>query len=208
MLLGANGAGKSTICKAVAGELDPTSGTMSLDDASLGSGTLARWRSGLVLVPETRGVFPGLTVADNLRLSLPTADVRARALERFPALAARTHVAAGALSGGEQQMLSLAGSLADPPALLIVDEPTLGLAPLVAGAVLEELRQLADRGTTVLVAEEKQHATTAVADHVVLVALGRTIWQGPPSEVPADLLALAYGLHTETVSASEPVAQP
>lgn len=195
VLLGANGAGKSTICKTIAGELPTREGSISLEGAPLPDGPLRRWRAGLVLVPETRGIFPGLSVEDNLKLVLPAAAQRDDAVRRFPALDARRQVDAGALSGGEQQMLSLVGALTDPPTLLVVDEPTLGLAPIVAENLLEVLRQLAEAGTTVLIAEEKQHTVATVADHVVLVALGKTIWQGAPSDIPADLLAAAYGLH-------------
>lgn len=201
VILGANGAGKTTMCKTIVGLLPTTSGTVTLDGADLPPTTPQRCAAGVVLVPETRGIFPGLSVADNLRLSLPDAADRTRATDRFPVLATRGQVVAGALSGGEQQMLSLAAAVTDPPALLIVDEPTLGLAPMIADSVLELLKELSGRGTTVLIAEEKQHTVSTVADHVVLMALGRTIWQGPPSLIPAELLAAAYGLHADLADA-------
>jgi len=203
VLLGANGAGKSTICKTIVGELPAMSGSVTLSGTPLDGDPVKRWRNGILLVPETRGVFPGLSVLDNLKLGLPDARHRSAAIERFPVLGARARLEAGSLSGGEQQMLSLVGPLTDAPTLLIVDEPTLGLAPMVAETVLDVLRELAERGTTVLIAEEKQHTMSTVADHVVLVALGRTIWQGPPGEVPPQLLAAAYGLHEDVAAAIE-----
>ncbi len=209
VLLGANGAGKSTICGSIAGLLPARAGEVCLGDEPLDGNAWRRAGAGVLLVPEGRGVFPGLTVDDNLRLVLTEPDRRAEALERFPSLAGRRRLPAGSLSGGEQQMLSLAGPLADPPEVLIVDEPTLGLAPKVADEVLSLLAELARRGTTVLVAEEKRHTVDAVADHVVLVSLGRVIWQGRPAEMPPDLLDAAYGLYSpETVQECGPGADP
>ena len=201
VILGPNGAGKSTLCKTIAGLVTTDSGRLMLEGSDLPITPQDRCRAGVVLVPETRGVFPGLTVEDNLRLTLISTEQIEAAYDRFPVLAARAKLPAGSLSGGEQQMLSLAPSLTIPPPVLIVDEPTLGLAPMVAEQVLTWLGELRDAGTTVVLAEEKHVTVNVVADKVVLLSLGRTIWQGEPAAMPDDLVAAAYGLHAEAADA-------
>lgn len=192
-LLGANGAGKSTLCAVAAGTIDATFGTVTLRGADVTTAPVyKRARDGVVLVPEGRGIFPGLTVEENLEVSLPDPKLRAQALERFPALANRRTQVAGLLSGGEQQMLSLAPALIVPPALLIADEPTLGLAPLVAQEVVEAIGELRDLGTAVLLVEENAHNAMKVADTVAFMRLGSIVWTGPVASVDLDLLASSY----------------
>ncbi|GAB2825336.1 branched-chain amino acid ABC transporter permease/ATP-binding protein [Actinocorallia aurea] len=192
-LLGANGAGKSTLCAVAAGTLAPTGGRVLLDGADItGVPAHRRSREGLYLAPEGRGVFPALTVEENLALSLPDAADRAAAYERFAALAARRRVAAGALSGGEQQILALAPALVRPPRLLIADEPSLGLAPLVVGQILELLTELRDKGTALLLVEEKAREALAVADTLAFMRLGRILWTRPRADVAAEDLSAAY----------------
>jgi ABC-type branched-subunit amino acid transport system ATPase component/branched-subunit amino acid ABC-type transport system permease component len=192
-VLGRNGAGKSTLCNVAAGAVELTSGHVVLagDDVSA-LPAFARSRRGLMLVPEARGVFPGLTVEENLRLVLQDRELRDRAYDRFPALRDRRSQVAGLLSGGEQQMLSLAPALAAPPDVLIADEPTLGLAPLVAEVVLEALSDLRAANTAILLAEEKASEVMKLADVVTVVELGRIEWTRPRAAVTEEELAAVY----------------
>jgi ABC-type branched-subunit amino acid transport system ATPase component/branched-subunit amino acid ABC-type transport system permease component len=192
-VLGRNGAGKSTLCNVAAGAVELTSGHVVLagEDVSA-QPAFARSRRGLTLVPEARGVFPGLTVEENLRLVLQDRALRDRAYDRFPVLRDRRNQVAGLLSGGEQQMLSLAPALAQPPEVLIADEPTLGLAPLVAEVVLEALSDLRASGTAILLAEEKASEVMKLADIVTVVELGRVAWTRPRAAVSEEELAAVY----------------
>jgi ABC-type branched-subunit amino acid transport system ATPase component len=192
-LLGANGAGKSTLCSVAAGLLAPTQGTVTLRGRDLTAvPSYRRARSGLLLVPESRGVFPGLTVAENLALHLRTPQLCDRAYARFPVLAERRNQTAGLLSGGEQQMLSLAPALADPPAVLIADEPTLGLAPLAAAEVMRAILELRDLGTAVLLVEENAQNALQVADILAFMMLGAITWVGPRQQTDVEQLSAAY----------------
>ena len=192
-VLGRNGAGKSTLCNAAAGAVPLTSGHVLLGDADVSTQPpFVRSRRGLTLVPEVRGVFPGLTVDENLRIMLQNRELRDRAYDRFPALRDRRDQVAGLLSGGEQQMLSLAPALAEPPEVLIADEPTLGLAPLVAEVVLEAIAELRSVGTAILLAEEKASEVMKLADMVTVVELGRVAWTKPTDAVTEDELAAVY----------------
>jgi branched-subunit amino acid ABC-type transport system permease component/ABC-type branched-subunit amino acid transport system ATPase component len=192
-LLGANGAGKSTLALVAAGVVEPTTGRVRREGVDVtGQSANQRARGGLLLVPEARGIFPGLTVEDNLALRLRTSAERSRAYERFPLLAQRRAQLAGLLSGGEQQMLSLAAALVRPPEVLIADEPSLGLAPLAASAVFETLTELREMGVALLLVEEKAREAMSIADTVVIMELGRIAWAGPRAEADADRLAAAY----------------
>ncbi len=192
-LLGANGAGKSTICSVAAGLVTPSSGRILLDGDDVTSASpVARVRAGMLLAPESRGVFPNLTVEENLTMWLTSTAERNKAYERFPALAERRRLPAGHLSGGEQQMLTLASVLVRPPRVLVVDEPSLGLAPLVVDEVFRVLGELRDLGVSLLLVEEKAREVLDVADRVAFIELGQIAWQGPRSEVDADLLESAY----------------
>jgi ABC-type branched-subunit amino acid transport system ATPase component len=192
-LLGANGAGKSTLCNVAAGVVPVTSGrvTISGEDVSTRP-VFGRVRRGLLLVPEARGVFPGLTVEENLQVLLRDPALRNKAYERFPILGERRKQEAGLLSGGEQQMLSLAPVLADPPVAFVADEPTLGLAPLAAEVVLEALRELQSMGTAILLVEEKASEVMKVADIVAFLELGRLVWIGRRQDASQEQLAAAY----------------
>jgi ABC-type branched-subunit amino acid transport system ATPase component len=191
--LGANGAGKSTLCSVAAGLVTPTRGAVVLEGTDLtAAAAYQRARAGLTLVPEARGVFPGLTVEENLAVVLRTPELRARAFTRFPILAERRKHAAGLLSGGEQQMLSLASALADPPTVLIADEPTLGLAPLAAREVIRAILELRDAGTAVLLVEEDAQNALQVADSLAFMELGTIVWSGPREEADIEQLSAAY----------------
>jgi len=192
-LLGANGAGKSTLCAVAAGLLAPSSGRILLDGRDLTTEpAFRRARRGLLLTPEARGIFPGLSVDENLSVWLRSSAERDRAYERFPLLADRRRQPAGLLSGGEQQMLALASALVRPPVVFIADEPSLGLAPLAAEAVFEALRELRERGISLLLVEEKAREALALADVVAVMELGRIVWTGPRRDADADRLASVY----------------
>ncbi|MET9343058.1 ATP-binding cassette domain-containing protein [Nonomuraea sp. NPDC003804] len=189
-LLGANGAGKSTTCAVAAGDVPVTTGRVLLDGHDVtGRPAHRRARAGVFLAPEGRGVFPGLTVEENLRTWLEAPD---QVYERMPQLAARRTVPAGALSGGEQQLLALAPALVRPPRVLIADEPSLGLAPLVVEQVFAVFAELRERGVALLLVEEKATEALALADRVAFMRLGHVTWTGPRADVDADRLTAAY----------------
>lgn len=192
-VLGANGAGKSTLCGMIAGTVALRSGRLSFEGREMtDTATHMRARQGVVLAPEARGVFPGLSVEDNLAVRLRAEPARVRAKQRFPILAERNHQTAGLLSGGEQQQLALAAVLADPPRVFIADEPSLGLSPMATASVFEALAELKALGTTLILVEEQAGGALALADRVVIMDLGRIVWDGPASEVDLERLATAY----------------
>jgi ABC-type branched-subunit amino acid transport system ATPase component/branched-subunit amino acid ABC-type transport system permease component len=192
-LLGPNGAGKSTVCGVAAGLLAPLDGQVYVAgrDATR-QGAVGRSRAGVVLAPEGRGIFPSLTIEENLALRLRSRPEREAVYARFPGLAARRGVVAGSLSGGEQQLLALAPLLKRPPAVLIADEPSLGLAPRVVDEVFALLTELRTAGTALLLVEEKAAEVLGVADTVAYLAQGRVRWCGPRAEVAQDRLTEAY----------------
>jgi ABC-type branched-subunit amino acid transport system ATPase component/branched-subunit amino acid ABC-type transport system permease component len=192
-LLGANGAGKSTLCSVAAGLVTPTFGTVTLEGTDVTAAPpYQRARAGLLLVPEARGIFPGLTVDENLAVQLRSEEAREKAYERFPLLAQRRRSQAGVLSGGEQQMLSLAPALADPPQVLIADEPSLGLAPLAAEEVMRALVELREAGCAILLVEEHARNALEVADTLTFMELGTIVWQGTVAEADMQLLGATY----------------
>ena len=191
-LLGTNGAGKSTLLRAITGLVDPTDGTVCLAgrdithaDANAGA------RLGIMAVPGGRGVFPTLSVADNLKVAtwLVRKDRRRadaavqRVLEFFPILRERWHTAAGDLSGGEQQMLSLAQAFIAEPQLLLVDELSLGLAPVVVAKLVDILRAIHARGTTIVVVEQSVNVALEVAERAVFMEKGEVRFSGPTAEL-------------------------
>ncbi|GAC1517017.1 MAG: ABC transporter ATP-binding protein [Acidimicrobiales bacterium] len=195
-LLGPNGAGKSTVARVATGLVPTTAGTIRFagtDVTGLPAWHLARL--GIAHAPEGRSVFASLTVDENLELTFrqsvgkaSLASTMRRAYEAFPRLGERRTQLAGTLSGGEQRMLSLAKVLAHPPRLLVVDELSLGLAPLVIDLVFTTLRALRDAGTTLLVIEQHVGRALALADHVLLLGKGEVLRQGPTAAM-ADLAA-------------------
>ena len=193
-LLGPNGAGKSTVARVSTGLIPATTGAIRFAGTDVTG--MAAWelaRLGIAHAPEGRSVFASLTVAENLELTFrqvvgkaALAATMGRAYEAFPRLGERRDQLAGTLSGGEQRMLSLAKVLASPPRLLVVDELSLGLAPLVIDLVFTTLRTLRDAGTALLVIEQHVGRALALADRVVLLSKGEVIRQGPAAEM-ADL---------------------
>jgi branched-chain amino acid transport system ATP-binding protein len=195
-LLGPNGAGKSTTLAVSSGQITPHAGSVRLVGRDVtGASADAIARVGVCLVPEGRGVFPNLTVADNLRMSTftgtPFATVCERAFDHFPRLRERSKQIAGTLSGGEQQMLSLARALATDPALMLVDELSMGLAPLVVSELYEHVRAIADTGVTIVLVEQFGNDILEVADRAGIMLHGRIQHEGAPSEI-GDRLAAAY----------------
>ena len=184
-LVGSNGAGKTTLLRAISGVQPITGGAIIFDGKPIHAlPAHARVRAGIVQVPEGRQVFAPLAVADNLRLGAWTrsdADI-ARDLDdiyaTFPALAEKRAIAAGALSGGQQQMLAIGRALMARPNLLLLDEPSMGLAPMLAEQILANVAALKSRGLTVLLVEQRAHAALAIADRAYVLETGRITLSG------------------------------
>ncbi|MFN4361915.1 MAG: ATP-binding cassette domain-containing protein [Hylemonella sp.] len=198
-LLGANGAGKSTLMKALAGLHRPVQGGIHLEGRELKNlGAEQVVAQGVVLVPEGRQVFPELSVLDNIRLGafLQPADREARVeeqLQRFPRLRERLHQRAGLLSGGEQQMLAIARALMSRPRILLLDEPSLGLAPKIIAELFAALDQLRKEGMTLLLVDQMAGLALALADRAYVIEGGRIVAQGTAAQIAADgALAQAY----------------
>nr|MDT0664710.1 ABC transporter ATP-binding protein [Micromonospora sp. DSM 115978] len=194
-VLGPNGAGKSTTVRALAGLVRPTSGRILLQGRDVtGASPDGLARAGLCVIPEGRGIFPRLTVDEHLRLvarnRAEVAAVRERAYERFPKLAQRRRQLAGTMSGGEQQMLALARAVAGEPAVVVVDELSMGLAPLIVEQLYAHVRGLADAGTSLVVIEQFAHDVLGVADQAVVMQHGRIVRTGTPDDVTDDLAEL------------------
>jgi branched-chain amino acid transport system ATP-binding protein len=214
-LLGPNGAGKTTTLKVASGRLGPTSGRVLYDGAdvtaipgvgvdwvpvvNLGyvplpgrvfrqapSWRMARW--GCCSIPEGRGVFPNLSVTENLRMwtyrgGVSQAEVEERAFSRFPRLRDRRRQLAGTLSGGEQQMLAISRALSTNPKLLLLDEISMGLAPIIVGELYDAVAQLAAEGISIIVVEQFVRTALGVADRAAIMAQGRIQLEGDPGEV-------------------------
>jgi branched-chain amino acid transport system ATP-binding protein len=195
-LIGANGGGKTTLVSVITGLLRPSRGRVSLggrDVTQLAAHAIARL--GIAMVPEGRGIFASLTVGENLEMGAyrrsdrATVDTdRSRVFEQFPILKERQHQLAGTLSGGQQQMLAIARSIMSQPALLILDEPSLGLAPLVVREVMQTVQRLRETGMTILLAEQNARLALRSADRAYVLETGRVVVHGPAS----DLLASAF----------------
>ncbi|TDV56516.1 ABC transporter ATP-binding protein [Actinophytocola oryzae] len=194
-VLGANGAGKTTLLRALSGMLPGTKGTVTFDGRKLvGMRTERIARLGLSHVPEGRGTFPDLTVEENLAVGAllspagrPSRADLDRMYELFPPLARREHAQAGLLSGGEQQMLALARALLGRPKLLLLDEPSMGLAPLVVRQIFEVLRTVvADEGLTCLLVEQNAQLALGMADYAYVLTVGEITAEGPAAELADD----------------------
>ncbi|WP_172293293.1 ABC transporter ATP-binding protein [Pseudoruegeria sp. HB172150] len=193
-ILGANGAGKSSLLGSIGGRVRPEGGSIrysELDLLSLPQHELVE--RGIALVPEGRGIFPGLSVSDNLALGAFPARARAgvvsnrdEVLALFPKLAERRNQIAGTMSGGEQQMVAIGRALMSAPELLLLDEPSLGLAPIVVQEVFAALARIRTTGLTVVIVEQNARATLAIADRAYLIQAGRITGSGPAGTLRTD----------------------
>lgn len=193
-LLGPNGAGKTTLMLSIAGILRPTRGSIKFEGAELlGRSPAEIVERGLALVPENRLVFPALTVRENLMAGAyrrrDKAAIHAdidKMFDRFPRLKERIEQSAGTLSGGEQQMLAVARGLMSRPRMLLLDEPSVGLAPLVVAEIFAIIRQLHQEGVSIFLVEQNAHMALKVAQHFYLMEQGRVSFSGTPGQLAED----------------------
>lgn len=194
-LLGSNGAGKSTLARTISGLVPAAQGSITFEGKDITKrAAFHRRLDGILYLPEGRGIFPGLSVTENLRLASNTLarGKRKAAIENamtvFPNLAARRNTKAAMLSGGEQQMLSLARGLTVGPKLLIADEMSLGLAPKLVDTVFETLNHLKSTGVTIILIEQFIHRALAFADQCVVLSRGTMAWSGPAAGAHQEVL--------------------
>jgi branched-chain amino acid transport system ATP-binding protein len=186
-LLGPNGAGKTTLLSAASGLMSPRSGRIRLAGQDV-TGRSSDWRvrAGMCHITEGRSVFPGLTVRDNLRLFQrpgDKSDAIERAIEAFPRLGQRLNQIAGTMSGGEQQMLAVSRAYSQQAPLVLLDEVSMGLAPVVVDEIFHFLERLVELGTSLLIVEQYVARALAIADYVYLLAKGRVMFAGDPKEL-------------------------
>ena len=186
-IIGANGAGKSTLMKCIAGVLKTDSGSVILDDFPLAQKPHQVVRSGIVLVPEGRWIFPGLSVEENLNIGAyvlgGNPQGKERAFHMFPKLKERRDQRAGTLSGGEQQMLAMGRALMSRPKLLLLDEPSMGLAPLLVKEIFNIIKEINESGTTVLLVEQNANMALSIADKAYVLETGRITLSGTAKEL-------------------------
>jgi branched-chain amino acid transport system ATP-binding protein len=200
-LLGPNGAGKTTLLKAISGQLPLTAGTVEVAGRRLGrNATEQLARSGVCMIPEGRSIFPNLTVSENLlmytfrRPGLKSAWVEEQAMERFPALGGRRKQLAGTLSGGEQRMLSMARALTTDPEILLLDELSMGLAPLIVEELYGVVGQLvASEQLTIVMVEQFVQTALSIADYAAIMVNGELVKRGTPTEIRSDVVGAYLG---------------
>jgi branched-chain amino acid transport system ATP-binding protein len=197
-LLGPNGAGKTTTINVCSGLMQPTAGSVLVAGRRVnGASPMKLARAGLCTIPEGRGVFPNLTVRENLEMMTfagkSIGDIENDAFARFPRLAERRTQLAGTLSGGEQQMLALARGLATDPALLLLDELSMGLAPMIVEELYDIVGQVARTGVSILVVEQFARTILGVADLAAIMVQGRVTRVGHPKELEDELSAAYLG---------------
>jgi branched-chain amino acid transport system ATP-binding protein len=197
-LLGPNGAGKSTTLAVASGQIVPSSGSLMLcgrDVTGVTADALAR--AGVCLIPEGRGIFPNLTVTENLRMATFTGthfnEVQERVFSQFPRLQERRKQTAGTLSGGEQQMLAMGRALATNPAVLLIDELSMGLAPLIVAELYDHVRRIAASGLSIVIVEQFVHEILGVADTAGIMLHGRIVETGTPTQIADDLTSAYLG---------------
>ncbi len=199
-LIGANGAGKTTTLRTISGLQHARHGTIQFEDRRIDSLPAHEIAArGIVQAPEGRRLFNRMTVVENLEMGAFTrrdrsrlGDDVARVFTLFPRLKERAAQKAGTLSGGEQQLLALAGPLVRPPTVFVADEPAFGLSPQVAGEVMRSLESRTRSGMTTLLVMERPRSGLPVADEVVCLGLGRVLWSGPPGPVTDEGMAPGY----------------
>ena len=193
-LIGANGAGKTTTLRTITGLLSPTEGRILFEGQEIsGKPTHQLVARGISMSPEGRGVFANLTVRENLLMGaylkknkVEINEDLQRGFRMFPRLKEREAQKAGTLSGGEQQMLAMARALMSRPRLLLLDEPSLGLAPLVVHTIFEAIDEIRGKGTTILLVEQNAHAALKHSDRAYVLETGRIVMEGPSKELAAD----------------------
>ena len=215
-LIGSNGAGKTTLLHTICGLMRPTSGDITFRDADItGQPAYRVARKGMLLVPEGRQILGPLSVRENLelgRLALgaraggPYANLEA-VLALFPRLAERLEQLAGSLSGGEQQMLAIGRALMGSPDLLLLDEPSLGLAPIVVGTVFETLRRLNETGLTILLVEQNARRALAIADYAYVMERGRIVDEGSSERLRSDPNIQSHYLRGAAVTGPPAIGQ-
>jgi branched-chain amino acid transport system ATP-binding protein len=199
-LLGANGVGKTTVARVASGLVAPERGQVLVQGEDLtGAAPHTFARAGVAHAPEGRSVFATLTVEENLRLSFRrsmgargVAGALDQAFEHFPMLAHKRDLAAGQLSGGQQRMLSIARVLVEAPALLVADELSLGLAPIVVDEIAAQLVRLRQEGTALLIVEQHVAHALSLCDRAVLLERGSVVWEGPPEEAAERVVARVF----------------
>jgi branched-chain amino acid transport system ATP-binding protein len=204
-LIGANGAGKTTTLRAISGLVKPSKGTVRFAGAEItGVAAHAIVSRGLVHAPEGRGIFSNMTVAENLEIGAflrkdraAVAKDKEHALSLFPRLKERLSQNAGTLSGGEQQMLAIARALLSRPKLLLLDEPSLGLAPQIVALIFKIVKTIAADGTTILLVEQNAHMALGVASRAYVLEVGQIVLDGPAKDLAKnDQIRKAYlGIH-------------
>ena len=189
-IIGANGAGKSTLMKCIAGVLRPSNGHVTLNGEVLPPRAHEVVKRRMVLVPEGRWIFPGLTIEENLEIGAYTvsssAEGKERAFSMFPKLKERRRQRAGTLSGGEQQMLAIARGLMANPEIIMLDEPSLGLAPLIVNDIIHIIQEINRKGVSVLLVEQNAKKALAIADRACVLEQGRIVKRGSGKELAAD----------------------
>jgi len=193
-LIGANGAGKTTTLRTITGLLEPREGSVTFEGEDIGGkATHKLVARGISMSPEGRGVFANLTVRENLQMGAYLQKNRAeiaagmkKVFEMFPRLKERETQKAGTLSGGEQQMLAMGRALMSKPRLLLLDEPSLGLAPLVVHTIFEAIEEIRSKGTTILLVEQNAHAALHHSDRAYVLETGSITMQGPSKDLAND----------------------
>ena len=188
-IVGANGAGKSTLMKLIAGVMRPSSGSITYKGAPLPKTTHHVVRSDIMLVPEGRWIFPNLSVKENLLVGgyvqnkANNHEQMERMFEMFPRLKERSNQRAGTLSGGEQQMLAIGRGLMSRPSLLLLDEPSLGLAPLIVNDIFRIIQEIRETGITILLVEQNARKAISIADRVTLLQTGVVVQTATKEEI-------------------------
>jgi branched-chain amino acid transport system ATP-binding protein len=195
-LLGPNGAGKTTLLRTATGFIKPTLGRIEIDGRDMTGAAAYRYsRSGVCHLPEGRGLFPSLTVYDNLRIQAGKRDISAVVSEvasLFPALSGKMRQTAGSLSGGEQQMLVLARAFVTQPRVVLVDEASLGLAPLIIDRIYEALARLVERGLSIVVVEQYVQRALDIAQKVYILSQGEIVHCGSARDIAPDEIYQRY----------------
>ena len=191
-LLGPNGGGKSTTLKVCSGQLVPTKGELMVAGKVMtGSEPNALARAGICTIPEGKGIFPNLTVRENLLMMTSSGatieEIKQATYNRFPQLSSRRKQLAGTLSGGEQQMLAMSRALSTDPVILLLDELSMGLAPLIVRQLYEIVQQIAEEGVAILVVEQFARTVLEIASTAGIMTHGRLTKEGSPSEIQKDL---------------------